>query len=53
MIGEDPGVAGVRRSQERALPAEPVSKLFDEVEIAARVQALAGEIVRAMATSSW
>ena len=32
------------------MSAEPVSKLFDEVEIAARVEALAGEIVRAMGT---
>jgi hypoxanthine phosphoribosyltransferase len=42
-----PALAGPgSRSEE--LSAETVSKLFDEVEIAARVETLAGEVVRAV-----
>jgi hypoxanthine phosphoribosyltransferase len=37
-------------AKESAVSAAPVSKLFDEADIAARVEALADDIVRAMGT---
>jgi hypoxanthine phosphoribosyltransferase len=40
--------APVRRREERAVSAAPVSPLFDEAEIGERVEALAGEVVQAM-----